>query len=256
MKLLVIYFLLFICLFGQIKGVAQNDTLVYKSSYPHNAFGYPKWAFKWNALTLIDVDATLQLAAERFLGKRWSVQQEIGYGWWTWNNSGNNTTNEQRNHYQTWRFRTEGRYYLSNFEENNFGKYVALEILYKQVSYPQTQTIGRNCMNGRCDYYEIADYLYVRRVAAGHIKVGLQGIVGKRFLVDFFAGIGIRQIEVRYEGLPKDNIQTYQSTRSGRVSLFNRQTEGNFIVLSGTLGLRIGYMTYHPKQANIRKLEN
>jgi hypothetical protein len=240
-------------LLGWQEAFSQTDTTEYRIPYPHYAFGYPKWAFKWNAPALIDIDATLQIAAERFLGKRWSVQQEIGYGWWNLNSQSNsqnsNPNNNQQpgNDYKTWRFRTEGRYYINNYEESNMGLYVAGEFLYKRVSYPQTQTIGRDCIDGGCNYFQVVDYLYVRRVMAGHFKVGLQSIIGKRFLVDFFAGIGLRYIQVRHEGKPQDDIREYQDYGVGLGSLFNRREIGDYTVPSGTFGLRIGLMTYRPK---------
>ncbi|MBC8110442.1 MAG: DUF3575 domain-containing protein [Verrucomicrobia bacterium] len=182
---------------------------------------------KFAPLSIIDIDPTIQFAAEYFFNRRFSLQQEVGYGkfgnmWWI-------QSFENQFLVETWRFRTEGRYYFVDDEYSDFSPYVALEILFKNADRLQRAEVDRG------GYREIIDFRFRKRVWGSHIKIGTQFLLGSRFIIDAYLGLGYRHIKVRTVG-----ISAEEYSQSVDVDFFQRSV-GNYPAPSVSLGFKVGY---------------
>lgn len=187
---------------------------------------------------LLDPDNTLTLGTEIPLGRRWSIQQEVG-----WGNAYMNLWDERSRYTEknNWRFRTQLRYYFEKSNSKLSGSYFALEYFRKEVFIGQYQAIGRQCnpLTGTCAYFEEGILRTRRRVSALHGKFGYQWLIPDRMVVDIYVGGGFRKLIVTNDApLGQTNINW---TRMG---LFNFRSlqPGNYdpiISLSGGFSLGI-----------------
>lgn len=191
---------------------------------------------KITPLALFDVDNTLQLGLEvPFHNPAWTFQQEVGYG-----HSSFNIWYTERENYpdrETWRFRSQLRYYFRN--NNQSSPYIAGEYLFKKNSEQKTESVGVDCLNGPfgpCAYFQIKDRNLGRFVNAFHIKWGWQFRMGGRWYFDTYVGGGIRALQVRYldgGGRSLDNRG---------ISIFRKDTPGRYRPIpSLSAGVHFGY---------------
>ena len=89
--------------------------------------------------------------------------------------------------------------------------------------------------------YDRADYS--SPVFSNAIKLGIQGVVGKRFVVDGFLGVGVRTISTRYSNVvnPQSSFFVPRPFRS-RPAVY--RTEQSYLRLHLTTGVRFGYLLY------------
>ncbi|GAB3325901.1 hypothetical protein GCM10027299_24620 [Larkinella ripae] len=210
----------------------------------------PRWVIKVAPLALFDPDNTIQAGAERLLGgrrgrSRHAVQAEFGYGW-----KGMNLYPDRRDNYQkfeTWRARAEWRRYSGRYRSSRkphfavppIGRYFAIETFFKQLSILDETTIGRECENGNCAYFERGTFPMYRTVWGMHAKFGRQYVFtmpsDNRFLLDFFVGLGFRNLTpYRFTASAAD---VFQFTSSG---FWRARYSG--VIPSATLGIKLGYV--------------
>ncbi|MFC5408776.1 hypothetical protein ACFPMF_05625 [Larkinella bovis] len=205
----------------------------------------PRWVIKAAPLALFDIDNTIQAGAEWLLGRRYSVQAELGYGW-----RGINLYPDRRDDYEkfeVWRGRAEWRRYSGRyrgFRKPHFavppiGRYFALETFFKQVTTLQTTTIGQECVDGTCAYFQRGTFPMYRTVWGIHAKFGRQYVLtmpsDNRFLLDFFVGLGFRHLTpYRFSTTSED---VFEFTNTG---LWSRHYQG--ILPSATIGIKLGYV--------------
>ena len=148
---------------------------------------------KLNPLLAVGVDGAASGGVEVPVGKRGAVQAEFGYGAFR---SLMNYDSESYSRKENWRGRLQYRQYVPQGISTDHPAYWAIEGTYKQVNALDNQTLGRDCVNGNCGYFQL-----VQQAATRYI-VGLYGKGGKvipltradgtyRFLVDVYAGFGL-----------------------------------------------------------------
>ncbi|MCU0341469.1 MAG: DUF3575 domain-containing protein [Spirosomaceae bacterium] len=204
------YTLIILVLFGCFWQTAQSqDTL--RLDY----------ILKWTPSMLLDPENSIMLGAEIPIGKRWSVQQEVGWG----HNAFNAYSNEKARYpnRQTWRFRTQIRFYFPTFSYNGDKFYIAGEYFRKNVLTDSYQGVGRLCnpTTGACAFFEELEVRSNRRVNAFQGKIGYLFYLSPRFVLDLYVGGGIRDLLVtdNASGTPPNApVRGFdlRSTRPGR----------------------------------------
>jgi hypothetical protein len=197
------------------------------------------WLIKLAPLAYLDIDNTLQFASEQMISPTWSIQEEFGYG----NTQMSLSSNTYSNYKETYRARFEARHYKNYGYGEPIGNYWAFEGLFKQVNEEKSFTVGRECTNGwQCAYQETIDGIRAKQVLGGHVKFGRQIYIkssgqNTRFVFDFYAGIGARNINIRNTSYEKRENDMFWEFRDYG---FERRS-GNYRSISGTMGLKIGY---------------
>jgi hypothetical protein len=200
----------------------------------------PAFVLKWAPFSALDIDPTIQFGLEYLLKGNWSLQQEVGYGHFTRNNTtidGNPLWNKE-----VWRSRTEVRLFLGAYTPKPAGVYVAIEGLYKRVNFNQEATVGRQCEDGLCAYSEIITHKVLRDVVGYHLKFGGQAVVENRITLDFYTGLGWRNVYVKTPGKVTDESRRWWSDEDLIAIYPNRR--GNYRLISANLGFKVGYLLY------------
>lgn len=189
-------------------------------------------------LAFLDPDATFQGGLEFPIGRRTTLQTEVGYG----NNNlpllGSDYKNMVEGH--IWRFRNEIRRYTGRYRTNHsrniaikamppLGNYWAAEILIKQI----------NVLDDDARVYVRKN----RQVVAVHAKIGRQ-VAGKqtdgkpnRTLTDFYLGIGLRGVDIVFDPPAPVNPTVVRKDILFPISRF---TAGYRALPSFTAGLKVG----------------
>lgn len=201
---------------------------------------------KITPLALFDIDNTIQGGIELPLhNPAWAVQQEFGYG-----HSAFNLWQTERELYpdrETWRFRTQLRYYF--LRNNQRSPYIAGEYLLKKNSEERFQAVGIDCtgdpFNRQCAYFQNRETHLSRIVNAFHLKFGGQFAIGERFYLDIYMGFGLRGLNVRYLGLDANEsaqpANNFFSLRTNRPGTYGPTGSGSFGVHFGyQLGQKVG----------------
>lgn len=209
-------------------------------------------ALKIAPLAMFDIDNTFQFAVEhRVGGNRWTLSEEFGYGtaagnFWT------NVLGTTRSGFrENFRVKIEARRYKNAFT----GKYVAYELLFKQINDKAERMIGRECENG-CNYYEEVNYPINKYVVGASAKIGYQIRIrnelkkNTNFVFDFYVGAGVKRIIVNHHD-PNENLQGdinmytdyyYNDGLFSNSGLGYRDAKYNLFHLA--LGLKIGYLVF------------
>jgi len=199
----------------------------------------PKVILKTIPTTLLDPDNTLTLGVEIPIKKRWSLSQELGWGNGALNVWGEDTMYTNKNNF---RFRTQGRFYFDDPFTERGSWYIAAEYYRKEVFITEYRALGRGCnsQTWSCAYFEEGYLKTRRRVSAGHLKIGYQVLVPKRFVIDVYLGGGLRRLLVTNDAA-EDAINAWIWNRS----LFNFRTlrPGRYETIpSISAGLSIGIL--------------
>lgn len=225
---------------GLFAGYAQSsDTLhINNNRQPH-------YIIKWAPLSLVDQDNTVQFGIEYLFKGPVSLQQEIGYGWFNFNN--NREYGEVFKSREIWRSRTEIRFYVPNKGQvrKPKGAYLAIEFLYKRMNYSKQDEVGRECSGSACEYVEILDYKLFRDIFGYHGKTGLQFIIEKRLALDLYIGGGLRSIVVKSPGLSAGDTRLVEE----RGFIISKPMElGQHTLISMCGGFKLGYLIYKKRK--------
>ncbi|WP_421830544.1 hypothetical protein [Larkinella sp.] len=227
-----------------LSALAQSlllpDTLTPVLNHP------PRWVVKFAPLALFDLDNTVQFGAERLFGGRHTVQAEFGYGW-----KAINLYPDRRDdfeNFEVWRGRAEWRRYSGRYRSYRrphfatppIGRYFAIETFFKQRTVLENTSVGRECVDGTCAYFERGTFPMYRTVWGVHGKFGRQYVLtmpgDNRLLLDFFVGLGFRNVSpYRFTNSTNDDVITPNT-----FSTWNTRQGGLFP--SATLGLKLGYV--------------
>ena len=197
-------------------------------------------------LSLIDPYNTFQAGYE-YVPRRgtWTVQAEAGYGDYRttvhYRDGNNVNTNRMRSNLENWRLRSEVRLYLEGSPARPIGFYVAGETMYRRSNWRGERSVGRDCADGGCAFFELIPYTTHKDVLAFHGKAGTQAELSERLLFDFYVGAGIRYVWVHYrqpENGGGENWWTFH-VDPGR--------PGRYRLVSAALGFKVGYLLYRKK---------
>ena len=210
----------------------------------------PRVILKLAPLTLLELQNTLEAGVEVRLNRRLGIQGQVGYG-----PEGIMWQRLPDRYYQreNWRGRLELRWYRSQptrqIRSGQFpvGRYVALDLLYKQLNAVETYTVGRDCpINGGCAYYQRTTNRITRYIGAVSVKWGRQWVIDyrestadPRWLLDAYVGVGLRLATTERPGsLPnEDQISGFLTAFD-----FNPFTGRDGVTLNVPLGLKVGYV--------------
>jgi hypothetical protein len=144
-------------------------------------------------LSLLDPYNTFQAGFE-YVPRRgiWSVQAEAGYG--------DYRTHVDRASAPQFQYRPGAadarklapavgvRLYLEGRPARPVGFYIAGETMYRRANWRGESSIGRECEDGVCAFFELAPYTMHKDVLAFHGKAGSQVALWERLLFDFTLG--------------------------------------------------------------------
>ena len=193
---------------------------------------------KFLPLSLFDVDNTFQAGLEiPFRNRRFSVQQELGYGhslFNVWYQGEQNHPNKN-----TIKSRTQFRVYF--YERKQMRAYVAGEYLFKRVINKDNQWVGQDCIYGNCGYFESKSVRFGRFVNAGHMKAGWQFYFTNRITIDVYTGFGVRTIRGRTLTRNAENARLDDNWLIWQGGY--RQNNGNYYQLFPSIspGFQIGF---------------
>ena len=205
---------------------------------------------KLNPLMAVGVDGAAYGGVEVPMGRRGAIQGEVGYGGFR---SLMNYDSDSYTHKENWRGRLQYRWYNREGLATDKPWYWAVEGTYKQVNAVDNQTLGRDCQNGNCAYFELVNQTVTRYVAGAYGKVGklvpFTRIDGTyRFSLDLYAGIGINYAWTARQPLDRPLSGQYPNTdylfsSGGQFSFSDRFGKNNptSLQLDMQAGFTVGY---------------
>ena len=184
----------------------------------------PKHIIKFSPLHLIGKFPTLQIAYERNIRGKLSVQLDAGYVL-------NYTADDEKKDFRGFKLREELRYYykLKNYNRKN--------LKYSKSSYLSVETL-QNIINyeGRYMDYDcnctVSQYVKLRETGI-NFKIGYTEYLS-RFILDFSAGLSFRHIRYREPYFYRQDVD-YLS-----LNLIEPQ-ETNQNIITPVFGFRTGY---------------
>ncbi len=215
----------------------------------------PNLILKTTPSYIFDFDNTFTIGAEYFLKKHLSVQGEFGYG-----NTNQNlligafreslSEQKQYRNYDVFRGKTEVRFYSQKGKYSvPDGFYTAIEVFYKYVGKEAEFLVGRDFNNFTPDYWEKVLANKKRQVFGSHFKIGRQFYIfdanptkKKRWLCDFYMGLGFRNINNQLEYDGKRELDQIRQNGNDFGKIYNEQGKQN--IISGSMGFKIGYLVF------------
>lgn len=215
----------------------------------------PKIILKTTPSYIFDIDNTFTIGAEYLVKRNMSLQGEFGYG-----NTNQNlligaihqNLSEQKpyRNFDVVRAKAEIRFY-SRKKAVTFpvGLYNAIELFYKYIGKEDEMIVGRNAINFVPDYWEKVSVNKNRQVFGSHFKIGRQFYIfdgnsekPKRWLCDFYLGLGFRNINNRLSYDSKREFDQIGGNNRGFGKVFTDNGQQN--IVSGTFGFKLGYIIY------------
>lgn len=174
-------------LFSVLSGAAGGQTLLEEVR--------SDVVLKIAPLPLFDIYNTAQVGIEiPFKDSQFTFQQELGYGhtnfsiWYAEDES-----RPDRHHVRS---RTQLRYYFR--EWNKVRVYLAGEYFLRNSITRNHEWRGTDCDNwGGCAYFTEQNYKTGRIAHALHAKFGFQFWLSERIAMEFYTGLGVRQIQIK-----------------------------------------------------------
>lgn len=191
----------------------------------------PQLFIKWNPLSLVGPESTVQVSAEYRASERNALQVDIGYGP-PFLSRFSPLSNSQLTSRQAWRLRAEYRLYRRG--DAHKGRYWAVEGFALTVNGANPVFVAK--VEGGRDAMEL--FPIHKRVVGVHFKAGVQRPfrAGSRFYYDFYAGLGIRY---NYTFADSVNNLAYIHPIGGMI--LDLYQAGRKLAPSVTLGVKLAY---------------
>jgi Protein of unknown function (DUF3575) len=203
------------------------------------------WILKLNAMQLIDIFSypTIQISAERKINPYFSINTEIGYQFYNFNerNSVRDTIFLKQKGFKT---NIEGRLYLfkllnSRTKSNRGELYVGLQLFYRE-----NQSTNLVNYSPKSDSTKVfTDVFGTKRKAFGvNITIGHQITIFKRIVLEPFVGIGLMNKKIRNSDIEYNKEKDFR-LGTGLVPFFQGRNleESSGTDLNLCAGFRIGY---------------
>jgi len=202
---------------------------------------------KWNTIGLLNLFSLpcFQFAAERPLGKHFSVSGEVGIGVMNFIKNSYDTPFVQNAGYKA---NVELRYYRLKLRKKYTHLYTGLNFGYRYEAF-----------NTTIPYIVKTDSMTILHDGIGIVKhfVGCSGIVGlemrrKRFLLDLTFGVGAMQKYISNTARVYDTslheVKRYGPDEGFTVlQLQNNLSEASGLKFNGIVAFRLGYIIYKSK---------
>ncbi len=189
----------------------------------------PKHAVKWSPMHLWGFYPSMQLAYEVGISERIGIQVDAGYVL----NFGGNLDEDYQNKRGV-KLKTELRYYFESLPKSSDGFYMSVEPYWNQVKFDRSLT-SEECFDPACQ----TRFLRYNTFGVRYKELGLSTKGGyliffdSNILMDVTVGWSLRSIDYQY---PEGMENTLMNTLN-----FFEPNEEDRIVLSPTIGLRVGY---------------
>lgn len=188
----------------------------------------PEHAIKWSPIHLLGFYPSLQLAYEASVGKRLSVQGDVGY---VINYEGG--TNTEYMNKRGVKLKTELRYYFESLPGSRDGYYASIEPYLTSINFDRSTTTSEcfdpNCQNRYLKYFT---YKVEYRETGFSGKGGYVIYFDNDILLDISIGWSWRVVNYDHP----DNVRPTTSDFN-----FFGPNEEDRIVLSPLVGVRVGY---------------
>lgn len=225
-KKLIIVVLLFLMILIHFNSQAQEEE-------KKNRF-----ILKIATLTMLEpIYNTFELGLEYRLKEKMALQLQAGYGnqnfhIWEINNTDNLPIT---NKFNTWRFRSEFRYYL--YQLTDAESYYAFDVMYKHSNINELDWFGEGCINQTCSYFILKNQNINKQVIAYHFKLGHQLNLSKHFVLDMYGGIGYRHIWVNTNA----PVRQSEIFEEAFFEFIDKRTAGRLNIISFVGGFKLGF---------------
>jgi hypothetical protein len=206
----------------------------------------PRMILKAAPLTLFELQNTAELGIEVRLTEQFSLQGQFGYApnWLLWRSLPDRYTRREN-----WRGRLEARWYIDRPNANGLfpiGRYVGIDLLYKQLNAYEAATIGKECQGFGCAYYQRTNSRVVRYIGAINGKVGTQRVIGYSdktnqplWLLDGYVGLGVRFGQTERQATETGDLYFDPGTSFDFTDPFR---QSNRAYLNVVAGVKVGYV--------------
>lgn len=213
---------------------AQKDSTT-QFIYEPDEITRPDLALKWSPFHLYYFFPSWQFALEHRLTNRMNIQYDAG---WI---ADFRSFDLQYQNPHGFRGSVELKYFLP--VTRMIPMYVAAEYYYHDIRFDRTETVGINCIDNDCDYYQYVSYPVKSREQGPSFKFGLLLFpawhVNRSLFFDFNGGFAFRFIDYKYGQRPEgENIRYFGNTTPEWLTLApdeSLSTKVRFV-----LGVRIG----------------
>lgn len=195
----------------------------------------PLHAFKWSPYHLINFYPTVQLAYERRLKERFSLQADMGIVLRRW--LGQDFGNTEFENKRGVKLKLEARFYLKRQRLSNAFDYLSVEPYWNRINFDRSETLTE-CFDVNCQSQFRRTYRYEMK----YREPGLSAKYGimlrfNHFIADFNGGISLRFVNyIRPDWveqlIPEDNFNG---------GWFEIPNERKRVGVSPALGVRIGW---------------
>ncbi|MGV3639588.1 MAG: hypothetical protein ACO1NZ_03655 [Adhaeribacter sp.] len=191
---------------------------------------------KFSPLALLDLNTPVIQLGPQVSFRRFAISGEFGFAFPALQQMSMKRSDsmfvDQRHH----KIRLETKYYLGVGKSNGFAEvnpYLSIEGFWVPRTFRRYNgLLGTDTGTYRYDYSDIS-----RDVQGGCVKFGIEPMVYRRWLIDAFWGIGVRQIRVVHQavGLEPEIIGWHLFSRAD-------DREGTYYRPHLALGFKIGYV--------------
>jgi Protein of unknown function (DUF3575) len=157
-----------------------------------------------NLSSVLEYDAGIMIGARYQWSKNFSVTVDptfIFFSPWI-----NPNSNNKKNKILGIKTRIDVRYHFAGSNKKNTSYFIGPELHLKTVTRKPVQEFGINCIQGNCDYFQLAHYKEIRNEIGMALKIGFNTPLGlrddQRFALEMYGGMGVKFIYLKQKNIP------------------------------------------------------
>lgn len=187
---------------------------------------YPQWGLRTLPSSFLDIDAGLMLGVNYRWSQSFSASIEPT---WIFFNALVTPDNSRRVYPSGIKIRADLRWHFRG-EILGMDGYLAPDFHFKSIQTKRLGEFGINCQNGSCAYFQSAYYKEIKQEIGGFLKMGALKSISqnRRWLLEFYAGIGVKQMKFRETGLPTGGSFLFPPERLFPESIFTGDDRNSF----------------------------